>query len=241
MLAAKAAYFILVLASIILTPFYLEAQKNKGVKSLTLKMFDSSCFLGVGLLSAYIADNHSPFAKFMLIGLAFSWIGDFLLHVIKPKFLNAVGFLSFMIAHVFYITAYHKAAIQIDPDRDFLQKWEFAIPIVLIVLYFIFCLIKMQFAKWALGASVAYGCVILIMFTKALDLAVVSLQNNVEYAVIATVLLLLGAALFVASDLTISFLIFDKRYKKNYPLKIFNIATYFAGQLLLASLILVVH
>lgn len=239
-LIAKIFLGICVVASIILTPFYLEAQKNKGTKSMILKMCDSSCFMGVGLLSSYISDNQSEFAKFMLIGLAFSFVGDFFLHVIKPKFLNAVGFVSFMVAHVFYIIAYNTAAQTINPDRSFLQPWEIAIPVVCLIGYTVFTLKKMQFEKWALAASVAYGCVILLMFTKAIDLAVVSLQTGVENAVATTVLLITGAALFVASDLTISFLIFDKRYKKNYPLKIFNIATYFAGQIMLAALILTV-
>ena len=227
-------------ASIVLTPFYLEAQKNKGTKSLILKMLDSSCFLGAGILSCFIADNHSEFSKFMMIGLGLSWLGDYLLHVIKPKILNAVGFVSFMAAHVFYIIAYNTAAQTIHPGRAFLQPWEWAIPIVCLIVYTIITKTKMQFANWALGASLAYGVVILLMFTKAVDLAVVSLQTGAANAVITTILLIGGAALFVASDFTISFLIFDERFKKNYPLKIFNIGTYFAGQLLLASLMLVV-
>lgn len=236
----KILFGICVVASIILTPFYLEAQKNKGIKSLTLKMFDSTCFLSAGVLAVFIADNRTPFAKYMLIALALSWVGDFLLHVIKPKVLNAVGFVSFMAAHVFYIIAYNNAAQTIEPGRAFLQPWGIAIPIVCIAVYTVITAKKMQFEKWALAASVSYGIVILLMFAKAADLAVLGLQSGTENAVISAVLLFTGAALFVASDLTISFLLFDERYKKNYPLKIFNIATYFAGQLLLASLILTV-
>ncbi|MBQ3519472.1 MAG: hypothetical protein IKJ63_12075 [Clostridia bacterium] len=237
----KILFGICIVASVILTPFYLEAQKNKGLKSLTLKMLDSTCFLGAGVLAMFIADNRSPFAKYILIALAMSWVGDFLLHVIKPKILNAIGFVSFMVAHVFYIIAYNTAAQSIDPDRAFLQPWGYAIPVVCIVGYAVFIVKKMNFEKLGIFASVTYGVVILIMFAKAADLAVLGLQNGVENAVISAVLLFTGAALFVASDFTISFLIFDKRFKKNYPLKIFNIATYFAGQLLLASLILTVH
>ena len=236
----KIAFALCVIGSIILTPFYLEAQKNKGIKSLTLKMLDSSCFMGAGILSVFIADNHSEFAKFMLIGLAFSWVGDFLLHVIKPKILNAFGFVSFMVAHVFYIIAYNTAAQSIEPGRAFLQPWGILVPVIAIIIYTVFTLKKMQFEKWALAASVAYGCVILTMLAKAADLAVLILQTGTANGVISAILLFSGAVLFVASDLTISFLIFDKRYKKNYPLKIFNIATYIAGQLLLASLILTV-
>lgn len=236
----KVLFALCVIASIVLTPFYLEAQKNKGLKSLTLKMFDSSCFMLAGILSVFIADNHSEFAKYILIALAFSWIGDFLLHVIKPKILNAVGFVSFMVSHVFYIIAYNTAAQSVQPDRAFLQPWGYAIPIVCLVVYGIFIIKKMNFVKLGIFASIAYGVVILIMFAKAADLAVLGLQTGVENAVAAAVLLFGGAALFVASDFTISFLIFDEKFKKNYPLKIFNIATYFAGQLLLASLILAI-
>ncbi len=236
----KILFGICFVASLILTPFYLEAQKNKGLKSLTLKMLDSNCFLGAGILAMFIADNHSPFSKYMIIALAMSWVGDFLLHVIKPKILNAFGFLSFMFAHVFYIIAYHTAAQSIAPGRTFLQPWGYALPVVCIIAYAVFIVKKMNFIKLGVFASIAYGVVILIMFAKAADLAVLGLQSGVENAVTSAVLLLGGAALFVASDFTISFLIFDKRFKANYPLKIFNIATYFAGQLLLASLILVV-
>lgn len=227
--------------SIVLTPLYLEAQKNKGWKSMTLKMLDSTCFLGAGVLAMFIADNHSEFAKYLIIALIMSWIGDFLLHIIKPKALNIVGFFSFMVAHVFYIIGYHTAAQSIEPGRSFLQPWGYALPVVFLIVYGIIIIKKFSFEKLGIAASLAYGVVILIMFTKAADLAVLGLQTGVENAAITAVLLFAGAALFVASDLTISFLLFDKNFKKNYPLKIFNIATYFAGQLLLASLILTVH
>ncbi len=237
----KVLFGICFIASLVLTPFYLEAQKNKGLKSLTLKMLDSNCFFGAGVLAMFIADNHSPFAKYIIIALVMSWVGDFLLHVIKPKFLNGVGFVSFMVAHVFYIIAYNTAAQSIEPGRAFLQPWGYAIPIVCLITYGIFIVKKMNFVKLGIFASIAYGAVILIMFAKAADLAVLGLQTGVANSVVSAILLLAGATLFVASDFTISFLIFDKRFKKNYPLKIFNIATYFAGQLLLASLILTVR
>ena len=237
----KVFFAVCFIASIVLTPLYLEAQKNKGLKSLTLKMLDSNCFLAAGILAVFIADNHSEFSKFIIIALAMSWVGDFLLHVIKPKFLNGIGFVSFMIAHVFYIIAYHTAAQGVDPGRAFLQPWGYAIPVICIVVYAIFIIKKMQFVKLGIFASIAYGIVIMLMFAKSADLAVVGLQTGATNAAASAALLLLGAALFVASDFTISFLIFDKRFKKNYPLKIFNIATYFAGQLLLASLILTVR
>lgn len=237
----KVLFAVCFIASIVLTPLYLEAQKNKGLKSLTLKMLDSTCFLSAGILAAFITDNHSEFSKYIIIALAMSWVGDFLLHVIKPKFLNGIGFVSFMVAHVFYIIAYNTAAQSIEPGRAFLQPWGYAIPVLCITVYAIFIIKKMQFVKLGIFASIAYGIVILIMFAKAADLAVLGLQTGITNAAITAVLLLIGAALFVASDFTISFLIFDKRFKKNYPLKIFNIATYFAGQLLLASLILTVR
>lgn len=238
---AKITFAFCILASIVLTPLFLEAQKNKGVKSLTLKMLDSTCFMGVGLLSVYLTNNHSDFAKFMLIGLAFSWVGDFLLHLLRPKLLNAFGFMSFMVAHVFYIIAYNTAAQSMAPDRSFLQLWGYAIPVVFMLFYTVFIVKKMQFSKSGLAASILYGCFLLLMLAKAIDLAVLCLHNGIENAVAAAVLLILGATLFVASDLTISILMFDKRHKKNHPLKIFNIVTYYAGQLLLASLILVIH
>ena len=50
----------------------------------------------------------------------------------------------------------------------------------------------------------------------------------------------LGAVLFVLSDGSLGMILFAGQ-KKNRPLKIFNIATYFAAQILLASSIFFVY
>ncbi|MBO5895884.1 MAG: hypothetical protein J6Q83_01170 [Clostridia bacterium] len=51
------------------------------------------------------------------------------------------------------------------------------------------------------------------------------------------VVLVLGSLCFLLSDVVLGFIMFGG-FKKNYPIKIFNIVTYFAAQVLLASSIL---
>ena len=85
-----------------------------------------------------------------------------------------------------------------------------------------------------------YGAVITTMLCKAVVLGVTLIRTCAVYAVPAAIAAICGAALFVASDFSIAILIFNKKYKKSYPLKMFNMATYFLAVLLLSSLILFV-
>ena len=140
----------------------------------------------------------------------------------------------------FYIIAYANACTQMQPGRPFLQVWELAVLVVLVGAYAVFLFKGLQMKPAIKPAILAYAATILSMLMKAVDLAVVSLQTGAANAKITAALAIGGAVLFVASDLTISVLMFDKEQKSNFPLKIFNIVTYFAGQLLLASLILTV-
>ena len=76
------------------------------------------------------------------------------------------------------------------------------------------------------------------MTVKAVSFSVRYLTTGAESGLLLMLTLSLGAVLFVLSDGSIVFLMFDERFKKNIPLKNFNIWTYFIGQALLASSIM---
>ena len=78
------------------------------------------------------------------------------------------------------------------------------------------------------------------MLCKAAVLGITAVQTGAAHGAFVLVCALAGALLFVASDFTISILMFNEKHKKNYPLKMFNIVTYFAAELLLALLIALV-
>jgi len=66
----------------VFTPLFLHYQRpGICLKSFICKMICASMFLSVGLLAYFYTGNTSEFAKFILIGLSSSWVGDLFLHV----------------------------------------------------------------------------------------------------------------------------------------------------------------
>ncbi len=230
-----ASFFVL---QCVFTPWFLKASwPNRSNKSLLLKMIAASLFVATGVLSMYISDNFSQFAFTMLAGLVFGWIGDFFLHSNSQKFF-AIGFVSFLVGHLVYIAGYINA---LNTFKNYMQFnfIEVVIGVALLAIALISAKkFNMQFSMKLLKYAIAIYTVILItMFLKASSLGINYMLSGGENGVLAAIVLTLGALLFVASDGTIAILMFGGQ-KGNRPLKIFNIVTYFAGQMLLASSIL---
>ena len=223
------------------TPLFLKLSwPNRSIKSLLAKMLSASLFVCVGLLSAKISSNTSDFAKTMLIGLALGWIGDYFLHSDKQSFF-AVGFIAFMAGHIAYITAYCRA-LNFFGDYNQFDFIEILILCILVaVSMMVFKYFKLEFSLKILKLGViAYSVILITMFIKATSLGINFMLSGANNGALALIVLSLGSLLFVLSDATIGILIFGGQ-KKNRPLKIFNIVTYFAGQMLLASSILFVN
>ncbi len=225
----------------VFTPWFLKASwPNRSNKSLLLKMLAASVFVATGILSMYIAGNFSQFAFTMLAGLFFGWIGDFFLHSSSQKFF-VIGFVSFLIGHIFYIVGYVNA-LKIFDDYSNFNAVEIIAGVVLAVVALVgFKKFKLQFSMKALKyAIILYTMILISMFIKATALGVNYMLSGGENGLFALIVLSFGALLFVASDSTIGILMFGGQ-KSNRPLKIFNIVTYFAGQMLLASSILFIN
>lgn len=220
-----------------LTYFYVDAQKNGACpKSWLLKMIGATGYIAVGVLCVFIGEDFSEFDKAMLLALAFSWLGDLFLHMWFHKIWTAVGFVCFLTSHVCFIRAYLKGIAVYAPDRSFFSLAEI-IAVAVFVTLFIICTVKAKMnLKGLMRIPIAvYGIVIMTMLCKASLLGIVTYQaGNSPFALICAVC---GAVLFVLSDFSISFLMFDKKQKKNFKLKLFNMYTYFAAEILLASLI----
>ena len=217
-------------------PFFLIEQRKKvSAKSLLLKMICASLFLAVGLF-AYKSAGGSTYAKYMLLGLALSWVGDLGLHTwgkVAPV-CKAVGTLSFLSAHVAYLTAYHERIQALSPDtRFFIPTMLIPILIGMAVYLLIIILTGTKLSVLMLPLSV-YIFVLMLMCVKAIQLAHLSVGSSVFGAI----LLSIGSLFFLLSDTSLGLLMFNKKIKQSFPTKIFNIATYFVAQLMLASTIL---
>lgn len=225
------------------TPWYLKALwPQKCTKSLILKMVCSTMFVSIGVLSMFIADNFSTYAIIMLVGLVFGWIGDYFLHAKPSDVYFVTGFVSFLVGHIFYIVAYVKALPTLFSDYKMLNAPELIIGgVVLVIAFVMMKLTKMKMTPKIVAVGIwVYFCILTFMFVKATALGYHQWQSGAEGGILSFIVLALGSFFFVLSDASLGVIMFGGQ-KKNYPLKIFNIITYFWGQIMLASSILFIN
>lgn len=219
---------------------YVSAQKDGACpKSLLLKMIGATGYMAVGGLCVMITGECSEFDKAMLFALLLSWLGDLFLHLWFHFACTAVGFVCFLASHILFIRAYITGISSLTvsaPEKFFYSVPEIIIIVVLVGLFII--LIEksdMNLHGFMRIPIIIYGIVILTMLCKATILSISAVQAGITP--LAAFCGIVGALNFVASDFSISILMFDRRQKKNFKLKLFNMYTYFIAEILLASLI----
>ena len=230
------------LAVMVLAPIFVKEQRNGPCpRSLFVKMVAATGYMAVGGLCVAMTGVCSSFDRWMLLGLFGSWIGDLFLHLWQTKVFPAIGFLGFLSAHFFFIAAYWTGVKAMAPDRGFFTLPEIAFVVLFDVFFILFAMKTGLNLKGVIAVPILlYATVITTMLCKAFLLGQTALQTDAPYGIFVAVCAMGGALLFVASDFTISILMFNEKQKKNYPLKMFNIVTYFAAELLLALLIALV-
>lgn len=224
----------------IFAPLFSVAQRpGKSARSRLYKMICATMFLLIGVLAFILSGNESVFARLMLIGLGFSWVGDLFLHL-NGKVCFSIGFASFATAHIWYLCAYYNATKMYFPERKFITVIEVIIILVIMIATALFLTLvkKMSIKSPGMIASLAYGFVLIPMTVKAAAFSLDFIMGGYPHAVISGAMLAFGAIAFFLSDVSLSILMFNKPDKDNYKLKDFNVATYFIGQTLLALTIL---
>lgn len=228
------------LAVIAITYFYVDAQRNGACpKSWALKMIGATGYIAVGALCVVMTGEFSAFDKAMILALVFSWLGDLFLHMWFHKIWTALGFVCFLTSHICFIRAYMIGASSFTasaPEKSFFSIGEI-IAVTVFVILFIVCMIKSKMNLKGLMKLpiIIYGIVIMTMLCKASILGIEAVKAGITP--LCLVCAVAGAVNFVMSDFSISFLMFDKKQKKNFKLKLFNMYTYFIAEILLASLI----
>ena len=233
-------FAVCIILEIIFTPLFLKAQwPGMCFKSLFYKMICSTAFVSIGILSMFIAGNQTTYAIMMLVGLAFGWLGDYFLHAKPTNTYFGLGLVSFMLGHIIYIVCYIRTLPVISPDYNMFNFAEIIAVISLLVGAITLAIkFKVEFSMKILQFGViVYTLVLIVMFVKATSLGINYCLTGASNGVIAALVLTLGSLCFVLSDATLGLIMFGGQ-KRNKPLKVFNIITYFAGQALLASSIL---
>lgn len=225
------------LAELYFVPKFLKAAWPKRcMKSLRYKMICSALFMICAVCCLIYSKNYILFSAFMLLGLLFGLIGDLLIHYPVDK--NAVATLggaSFAVGHIFYILAFSSAIKRITPEEKIFHYRVIIVTLCIVALGVIIKFVKkIKLGAFALPVLV-YTIIIVTMLTTAYQL---TFRMHFNAGVFFTVML--GAILFVLSDATIVLLMFGGM-GHNRPLKVFNIVTYFLGQILLGTSILFVN
>jgi len=206
---------------------------QKGKRPLIAKCVCSGLFILIGVFAMLAASNYTAYAVFMLVGLFFSFWGDYFLGIsMKGKYFIA-GMASFLIAHVFYIFAYFNAIALIIPGEIFFNTVEIiAIAVLLSVLAIASLKLKLDMGVYKIPVYI-YSVVIVTMLVKAFSLSIRIFSAGAKNALAISALIAGGALLFVISDAVLSLILFAGKDKR--PMTVLNLITYFSAQILLAS------
>lgn len=232
-----AVYTLAVLLQFYFVPkFLIAARPKRCMKSLKYKMICSALFMLTAVCCFFYSRNYSLFSAFMFAGLSFGLIGDLLLHYPTEKnTLATIGGGSFAIGHIFYIIAFSTEIKIIAPEAKIFNYKS-----VLIVLCIVGAGVITKFVKKVKFGIYTFPVFLYAVAITSMLLTAVQLTFHMNAPLTVVFTLLLGALLFVMSDTTIALLMFGGQ-AKNFPLKIFNIVTYFLGQTLLGTSMLFVH
>jgi uncharacterized membrane protein YhhN len=223
-------YLIVFLGAVALTLFLVNRDRNGSVKALLYKTLASFLFIVTAFVSFMV--NPCPcaavFAALIMMGLVCGLIGDILLDLkIMYKGSSVLyqhgGMAAFLVGHLFYLAAL---------IAYFGFSW---IPLLIAVILavIIICvskfLFKFNFAEHTIDTW-AYSFVLAYMMTQACYAAI-----NQGYSA-CTVLLAVGAILFLLSDLVLSMTYYDGKDSRAFISV--NHILYYAAQFCIALSVL---
>ncbi len=233
----------------IFVPLYDKAYwPEPSKKSLTCKMIAATAFVSIGILGIFIADNKSDYAITMLIGLVLGWVGDLFMHIPHPPnnprmSVVYIGATSFLIGHIFYVTAFVKSTMALTVDYKF-----FTIPeiIAFAVIFIAFSLtlepvFKFKYANKFMKITLhIYSVFLIVMLIKSCIFGIKYFMSGAENGIVAMLILIVGAIFFFISDFTLGLRLIGGA-KGNKTIKTVSLYSYFFAQLLLATSILFIH
>lgn len=211
---------------------------DRSIKSFTTKVICSLIFVLCGVFAAKATGNNTLFADYMIWGLVFGMAGDLLLHAMTTKMLPYIlGVVAFLIGHIFYILGIQRAIYTTGYSDGAFVWYEFLIIGVLLATALIYALKTNTFKRkgaMAYGLLI-YGVVLATMLAKAVRYVIGEIAYGTnDNMLMVSITVGLGAVLFVLSDLSLGVILSDDKPVKR-GMRIFNITTYYAAQVLLAA------
>jgi uncharacterized membrane protein YhhN len=183
---------------------------DERLVAAVVKLIASSAFVSMAVSAGARA---SRYGTLILTGLVFSWFGDaFLIGTSRHWFL--LGLVSFLLAHIAYITAFISAGME--------RRWTLAAlaPVAVIAAGVLFWL--QPYLPQELVWPVRF-------YTAVISLMVVAAFGTLGAG--ATPLIVIGACLFYLSDLSVAALRFTE---PSFPTFVLGLPLYYAAQICLA-------
>lgn len=251
-------YAISLTLGIILTlGFLILRVKKGGFFGLFSKTVASVAFIVTAITAADEKRSILEFSLFMIMGFMFGMLGDIWLdlkwiYVEEKDYFLYAGFISFLIGHIFFISA----IIHNSP-------WTPTSIIVSVAAALLIATIavllekpmKLEYGKFK-PIVFLYSTTLSMTLTTAAVTAVITnsslmqiIQNHTPFSTVgfnsvisgfetSWVVMTIGAALFLFSDLVLSGMYFAKEQNKNTPVNVIvNHTLYYAAQFILASAI----
>lgn len=209
------ANLIILIGALILLPWFLFYEKGETHKG----MIPTKMILSLLFIAAVIIQPHPlpGYFKFLFVGMIFCAGGDlFLAMPQRSTFMS--GLVSFLIGHIFYITAFFYAA-QLN-----VLTW-IGIGTLLIAGGWVFVWLRPHLGKMK-GPVVAYILIITVMMAGAF-----SILGDVRINRMGRFLVFAGAFLFYISDI---FVARHRFIKKEFFNRLIGLPLYFTGQYILA-------
>lgn len=215
---------------------YRYTQENTTLKE---KLAASSIFVATGVyILVYDNKYTSPYAWLIVAGLVMSFLGDWLLKYTLFGMPGLPGIVSFAAAHILYISAYI-----VKQPLDMNSLW-LLIPWFVIILTALLVQKKIKINFSGSGPAVlAYVFIISAMVCLGCRAGWLYIDFSDIMSIIKGLVLIVGVILFMISDCGVCLYMFGHKEhiplcKKTYSLNTFNLATYYSGQFLIASSIL---
>ncbi len=205
-------------------PFYISTEyrwvKNKYVFT---KMTASLLFIAIGVSAFISTGTPASYGAWVIAALVFGMIGDILLVYVDKSLFFILGLVSFLVGQIIYGVTFLRFV-------GFL--WIDVVLYVVLVAAAIFAYtrVKLDLGKMKIPV-LAYLLIIMFMFVMALSSIYKGGFNTITTALIST-----GAVLFLASDIVLAFVIFQKGSPKQ--LRAVNLSLYYSAQMLLALSVL---
>ena len=227
-------YAISLTLGIILTlGFLILRVKKGGFFGLFSKTVASVAFIVTAITAADEKRSILEFSLFMIMGFMFGMLGDIWLdlkwiYVEEKDYFLYAGFISFLIGHIFFISA----IIHNSP-------WTPTSIIISVAAALLIATIAVLLEK---PMKLEYGkfkpIVFLYSTTLSMTLTTAAVTAYITGFETSWVVMTIGAALFLFSDLVLSGMYFAKEQNKNTPVNVIvNHTLYYAAQFILASAI----